>query len=167
MTPIDTFILPTLIIGIAATVLMDLWSLLLKRAFSVPSLDYALVGRWIGHMGRGQFHHSAIGKASPIAGERALGWIAHYLIGIGFAALLLTLAGAQWLARPEPLAALAFGLVTVGVPFLVMQPALGLGIAAARTPNPRKARLKSLATHGVFGFGLYLGALLSSALSAG
>ncbi|MBE1043307.1 DUF2938 family protein, partial [Escherichia coli] len=25
---------------------MDLWALLLKRRFDIPSLDYALVGRW-------------------------------------------------------------------------------------------------------------------------
>lgn len=162
MTPIATFAFATLTIGITATLLMDLWSLLLKRVFAVPSLDYALVGRWIGHMRHGQFHHAAIGKAPPLAGERALGWLAHYLIGIAFAAILLVLVGPAWLSQPTPLPALLFGLVTLGMPFLIMQPALGLGFAAARAPNPRKARLKSLATHLVFGLGLYLGALLDT-----
>jgi hypothetical protein len=32
---------------------------------------------------------------------------------------------------------------------------LGLGMAASRTPNPLRARLKSLMTHIVFGVGLY------------
>jgi hypothetical protein len=41
-----------------------------------------------------------------------------------------------------------------------MQPAFGLGVAASKTPNPNKARLKSLVTHSVFGVGLYIWAVL-------
>jgi hypothetical protein len=44
-------------------------------------------------------------------------------------------------------------------PFFIMQPSLGLGIAASRTPKPMQARLKSLVTHTVFGVGLYVCAL--------
>jgi hypothetical protein len=51
--------------------------------------------------------------------------------------------------------ALTVGLLTVAAPFLVMQPAMGAGLAARRTPNPNMSRLRSLATHGVFGAGLY------------
>jgi hypothetical protein len=46
-------------------------------------------------------------------------------------------------------------------PLFIMQPALGLGIAASNTPKPWQARLKSLATHTVFGIGLYLCALVT------
>lgn len=56
--------------------------------------------------------------------------------------------------RITPSALLA-GLVTVAVPWLVMQPGFGMGIAASRTPNPTAARLRSLVTHLVFGLGLY------------
>ena len=38
-----------------------------------------------------------------------------------------------------------------------MQPGMGAGIAASRTPAPNKARLQSLLNHGVFGVGLYIG----------
>jgi hypothetical protein len=41
-----------------------------------------------------------------------------------------------------------------------MQPSFGLGVAASKTPNPNRARLKSLMTHTVFGVGLYIWALL-------
>ena len=58
--------------------------------------------------------------------------------------------------RVSELAALAFGIVTVLVPFLTLQPALGLGIASANAPHPWKARLRSLATHAVFGAGLWV-----------
>ncbi|WP_447750283.1 DUF2938 domain-containing protein [Pseudomonas nicosulfuronedens] len=157
--PLST-LLCTLAIGIGATLLMDAWTVLRQRLLGVPALDYALVGRWVGHMPRGRFHHAAIGKAAPIAGERPLGWMIHYLTGIVFALALVALTGGNWLCRPTLLPALLFGVVTVAMPFLLMQPALGLGIAAANTANPPKARLHSLITHAIFGCGLYLAARL-------
>ncbi len=64
------------------------------------------------------------------------------------------------MARPTLWPALLYGIATVVFPFFVMQPALGLGVAGSRTPNPLQARAKSLATHTVFGGGLYVCALL-------
>ncbi|TIP86738.1 MAG: DUF2938 domain-containing protein, partial [Mesorhizobium sp.] len=43
------FVVRAAAIGAGATAMMDLWGLFLKRAFAIPSLDYAWVGRWIGH----------------------------------------------------------------------------------------------------------------------
>ena len=51
--------------------------------------------------------------------------------------------------------ALIVGIGTVAAPFLLMQPGMGLGIAASRTPGPRAARLRSLLAHAIFGVGLY------------
>ena len=65
----------------------------------------------------------------------------------------------DWLAQPTVLPAVLYGLATVVFPFFIMQPSLGLGVAASRTPHPAQARLKSIATHTVFGFGLYVCAL--------
>jgi Protein of unknown function (DUF2938) len=52
------------------------------------------------------------------------------------------------------------GLATVAIPFFVMQPAFGLGAAASKAPNPIQVRLRSLMNHAVFGFGLYISALV-------
>ncbi|MDH6590924.1 hypothetical protein M2165_000813 [Variovorax sp. TBS-050B] len=150
-----------LLIGAGATLVMDGWTLARKRLFGRPSLDYALVGRWVGHMTRGRFMHDPIAASAPVRGERALGWAVHYATGIGFAAVLLALAGPGWARSPTLWPALALGIGSVAVPFLVMQPALGAGIAARRTPRPAAARLQSLATHGVFGLGLYAAAWLT------
>jgi hypothetical protein len=153
-----------LFIGIGATVLMDLWSLLLLRFFQIPSMSFCLVGRWFCHMRFGIFRHQSIGKAAAQPAECLIGWFSHYLIGIAFA-LLLTLPNAGlWLQKPEPGLALLVGVGTVVLPFLLMQPALGLGIAAAKTATPYKARLKSLMTHSVFGLGLYLSGCIFSML---
>lgn len=140
-------------VGAGAAALMDLGLWLQRR------LDFGPVGRWVGHLAQGRFAHDAIAKATPVRGERALGWAVHYATAIAFAALLVALAGPGWLAAPSLGPALAVGIGTVVVPLLVMQPAMGAGIASRRTATPWRNRLRSLLNHAVFGAGLYLAAL--------
>lgn len=144
-----------LLIGAGATVAMDLWAMVRKRLLGLPSLDYALVGRWLVHITRGRLRHDPIGASPPVRHERAIGWIAHYLTGVAFAAVLLAGWGIGWARNPTLAPALIVGLGSVAAPFLLMQPAMGAGIAASRTPRPGAARIQSLLTHGVFGLGLY------------
>jgi hypothetical protein len=146
-------------VGLGATLFMDLWALFLKRAFKVPSANYCLVGRWVRHMPEGTFVHASIVNASQKRFECAAGWIAHYVIGIAYALLFIVLVSEGWLDGPTVLPALLFGIVTVIAPFLVMQPAIGLGVAASRTPNPMPARFRSLMAHAIFGLGLYISAV--------
>jgi hypothetical protein len=146
--------------GVGATALIDLWSLLRAAWFGVPAPDYGLVGRWIGHMPRGRLRHAAIKAAAPVPREGLLGWSAHYAIGIGYAALLPLLAGPGWFAQPRLLPALVVGVGTVLAPFLLMQPGMGAGFFASRTPHPWRARFHSLVMHALFGLGLYLSAIL-------
>lgn len=149
----------TVLAGAGATTTMDLWGLLRRRIFGIPLPDYGMVGRWLGHMPRGRFRHDRIAVAAPVAGERVVGWIAHYATGIAFAALLPATLGQAWLRAPTLPPALAVGVATVLAPFLLMQPGMGAGLAARRTPRPGAARLQSLLTHAVFGLGLYLAAV--------
>jgi hypothetical protein len=155
----DTAI-PLIVTGAGATLVMDLGSLIRRRLFATPLPNYALVGRWIAHSARGRFRHAAISTSPPIRHELIIGWVTHYAVGIAFAGLLGRIAGSPWFERPTLAPALATGIVTVLVPFLVMQPAMGSGFAAARTPRPNAARLQSLLTHTLFGAGLYLAAQL-------
>lgn len=148
----------TLLIGVGATAVMDLWSLARKPLLGIAPPDYALVGRWIAHMTQGRFRHDSIAASAPVGGERTIGWTAHYLTGIAFAALLIAIWGPAWIQQPTLGPALAVGIGTVAAPFLVMQPGMGAGIAASRTPRPTSARLQSLITHGIFGLGLYAAA---------
>jgi hypothetical protein len=146
-------------IGIGASLVMDLWNLFLKRMVGIPSLNYCLLGRWLRHMPGGTFRHASIAAAPQKPFECTVGWIAHYTIGVVFALVFVVFASGDWLARPTLLPALLYGIGTIVFPFFIMQPAFGLGIAASRTPKPTQARLKSLATHTVFGVGLYVCAL--------
>ena len=149
------YLISTVLIGAGATAVTDIWGIARKHWLGVAMPDYDLVGRWLAHMPRGRFRHHSIKASPPMDGERLIGWTAHYLIGIGFAAILTGLWGNAWIAHPTIVPALIVGTVTVAAPFLVMQPGMGAGIAASRTPDPVAARLQSLITHGVFGLGLY------------
>jgi hypothetical protein len=146
-------------IGAGATALMDVWVVLRRKLFGVPVANYGLVGRWLAYLPRGRFFHDPIAATSPVRGEEAMGWIAHYLIGMAFAVLLLTMVGLDWVRQPRLFPALLIGVGTVVAPYFILQPAMGLGIAARRAPNPAMARLHSLVAHVVFGLGLYLTAL--------
>jgi len=145
----------TVLIGIGATAVMDVWGLARKPLLGVAPPNYALVGRWIGHMAHGRFHHTSIAASSPISGEQILGWASHYLTGIAFAAILVGIWGLPWIQDPTIGPALAVGIGTVAAPFFLMQPGMGAGIAGSRTKSPASVRLQSLLTHSIFGLGLY------------
>lgn len=151
------------LIGAGATLVMDGWLWLLRR-LGVPTLNFALIGRWVGHLPRGRLRHAPIGAAAAVPGELALGWLTHYGTGIVFAALLVGLQGLGWARQPTLGPALAWGAATVLVPLFVMQPAMGAGIASSKTPTPLKNCLRSVANHLVFGLGLYLSAAVLSRL---
>jgi hypothetical protein len=151
-------------IGVLATACLDAWLLLLNR-LGVPTLNFAMIGRWVGHWRQGVFLHGAIAKAAPVQRELALGWIFHYATGIAFAALLVAVTGIEWTRSPMPGPAIVLGVLTVAAPWLVMQPAMGAGMASSRTPSPGKNRARSLANHFVFGLGLYGAALFVAWIS--
>lgn len=146
-------------IGIGATALMDL-GLALQKRLGVRTLDFALIGRWAGHLLRGRFTHAAIAQAAPIRGERAWGWLTHYAVGIGFAGALVGIEGPGWARSPSLWPAVAVGIGTLVLPLFVMQPAMGAGMASSRTPTPVKNCVRSLANHTVFGLGLYFSAVV-------
>jgi hypothetical protein len=146
--------------GLGATVVMDAWGVVRKPLLGVPAADYSMVGRWVGHMTHGTFRHDRIAAAAPIPGERVIGWTVHYATGIVFAAGLVWIVGFDWLQRPTLAPALGFGIATVAAPFLLMQPGMGAGVAASRTPKPWSARLQSLITHAIFGVGLWVASWL-------
>ncbi|WP_257388873.1 DUF2938 domain-containing protein [Tahibacter caeni] len=151
-------------LGVAATVFIDAWALLRRRLFGIPALDYALVGRWLAHLPRGRFRHASIAAADAVRGEGLIGWTAHYLIGVAFAAALLVVAGAGWLSDPTLAPALLVGLASAAAPFLLLQPGFGAGVAASRTPRPWRVRAQTVLTHTLFGVGLYLAALAAKRL---
>ena len=164
MNTLALSLISAILIGLGATLTFDLWALFLKQAFQITPSNICLVGRWLRYMPAGTFTHAKIGSTPPKSKECTVGWIAHYTIGITFAITFVAFVGNTWLRQPTLLPALIFGVVTVLAPFTIMQPAFGLGFAAAKTPNPTQARVRSLLNHTAFGVGLYLFAWLANGL---
>ncbi|MBP6344781.1 MAG: DUF2938 domain-containing protein [Neisseriaceae bacterium] len=160
LTFLSSYGFTIVLLGLGATLFMDVWAWLQQRLLRAPSLSYALVGRWLGHMSHGQLRHHPIMAAAPIKHEHALGWLCHYAIGVLFSGLHLAFFGPAWLDQPTLWPALVSGLLSLAAPFFILQPCFGFGFAAAKTPKPWLARLKSTVAHTVFGLGLYLTAWL-------
>ncbi|TGL13326.1 DUF2938 domain-containing protein [Leptospira meyeri] len=151
-------------VGIGATMAMDVWRLFLQKTVGVSSLDLGLLGRWVGYLFRGKFFHTSIGKTEAIPNETELGWASHYAIGILFSFLLPIIWGEGWLKNPTIVPAFLVGVGTVVAPWFLMQPAMGIGIAASKTPKPYQVRLRNIAIHTVYGLGLYGSAFLTNVL---
>ncbi|WP_195819650.1 DUF2938 domain-containing protein [Roseobacter sp. MH60115] len=156
----DSIVMNGVVMGVVATVAMDVWAQLLRALAGVPAPNWAMVGRWVAHMPRGQLVHDDIGAAAPVPGELAIGWLFHYAVGIVYGVALAVIMGPAWLATPTFIPAWIFAVLTVGFGWFVLHPGMGLGWAASKTPNPWRARGLGLAAHTVFGVGLWLGALL-------
>ena len=150
----DVFLKATLV-GVGGTIVLDLYALMMSRVLDVPATNWAMVGRWFGNMVHGQFVQVAMSEAAPVKGELAIGWMAHYAIGIGYGLLLLGLWGKVWLERPTLLPPMILAWVLLVVPYLAMMPGMGMGIAGSRTPKPNITRVKSVMGHSVFGLGMY------------
>jgi hypothetical protein len=151
------------VVGIIATLATDLW-LWLLQIFGVRAVNWAPVGRWVAWMPRGVFVHRPIAATPSIRGELAIGWGFHYVVGIAYAAIYLAIARLVLASGPTLISALVFAIALLVVPWFVMQPALGLGFFAARTPRPRVTRIINVSGHAAFGAGLYLGAISTSFL---
>ena len=155
-------IVNSVVIGVGATIAMDLLAIILQQLMGIAPLNYALVGRWLAYIGKGVFRHDNIATAKPVTAELIVGWAAHYLIGVVFAAALIMFIGNEWISVPSVIPAIVFGILTVGFPFFIMQPGMCFGIAASKAPKPNVARFRSLLTHFIFGLGLYFAATLNS-----
>ncbi|MBH5297132.1 DUF2938 family protein [Corynebacterium ulcerans] len=149
----------SILIGGAATGFMDIASEVVRQTTGVPPLNLNFVGRWIGSMKNGKFAHESITNTDPIENEYVIGLSAHYLIGIAFAgATDLVLRG--WADNPKLAPSVLAGVSTTVAPWLLMQPAFGLGFFATKTPQPMVSAYRSLRAHTFYGIGLYIGAKL-------
>lgn len=149
------FLLRSLVVGIGGTAAMDIWAILLNKLFGLPLPNWGMIGRWFAHIPKGTITHKDITKAAPVSNENAIGWLAHYAIGVLYAGVLIAITGPVWSASPTFLPALIIGLVTVGAGWFILQPGMGAGWAASLKPNPWRIRMLNVAAHIAFALGLY------------
>ena len=146
---------PGLLIGIGGTIAMDIWGWLQSRYAGAAAANWAMPGRWFGHLMRGRVFHDDIAQAEPVGRELALGWAFHYAVGALYGVTFLMIVGPVWLIQPEFLSAWIFALITITAGWFLLQPGMGLGWAASKTPNPWATRGKGLMAHTVFGLGMW------------
>lgn len=153
-------ILDVLIVGIAATLTLDLAQQVMRLVFGWPATNWGIIGRWAAWLPKGRFVHKDIGKTPPVENEQILGWAVHYGVGIAYGAIYLFLVTVILGTGPGFVPAMAFGLLSVSVTWFMMEPILGAGPMASNTPKPMIARLHDLGSHCGFGVGLFWGGLL-------
>src|SRR5215471_19656315 len=100
------------VIGIFATVSMDVLSVTALKLGLIAFLPPRLTGRWFASMARGQFLHTDIAQVPPIGHEMAIAVPMHYAVGITLALAYLLASSALGLSPRNPAAALAFALCT-------------------------------------------------------
>ncbi|ENV34637.1 MULTISPECIES: DUF2938 domain-containing protein [Acinetobacter] len=156
--------LKIILIGVGATIILDLWALFLNKFFRIPITNWAMVGRWLGHIPKGELVQKQLNKAPSLDYELGLGWLAHYLIGISYILVLIAFEGKAWLSQPTVFPPLVISWFLLIAPFFIMMPCMGAGVAGANTPSPIKTRLISIAGHTVFGLGIYGSAVILNLL---
>ena len=143
------------IVGLGACAILDLWSLLVSLYLRTPKPDFTMMGRWLLHHFQGRFAHESIAASPALPQERPAGWAFHYAVGWLFAVVTMWIGGPQWAQSPTLWPAMLVGWVTVGLGWFWLQPAMGLGFAGAKTPNPARVRLLGLLGHTVFGLAMF------------
>ncbi|MEM8744557.1 MAG: DUF2938 family protein [Pseudomonadota bacterium] len=149
-----------LIVGIAATLTLDIVQQLMRLIMKWPISNWAIIGRWAAYLPEGRFVHKTIGKTPPVKHELALGWLVHYGVGIAYGAIYLFLVYAVFGTGPGFVPAMLFGILSVSVTWFMMEPILGAGNMGANTPDPTATRIQDFGSHFGFGLGLYFGGLL-------
>ena len=144
-----------ILIGLIATVIMDLWNLVLYFTFGI-SLDWSLMGRWIGNIFQGNFFLYGLKNAPAIKNEALIGWLVHYTIGTVYGICFLLFCYKVIHRRPGFIYALIVALVFMVMPFLVYQPAVGMGYFSSHASDPNFVRMITVSLHLSFGVGLYI-----------
>jgi len=156
------FVFKALSIGIFSTVIIDIWASFSNKILKFPRTNWAMVGRWLGHIPSGKLSHSSIASVPEIKHENVLGWVFHYFIGITYAFIYIIFVLLALGGQPSLLSAWVFGLVTILSPWFIMQPSLGMGLCASKAPKPNMVRLQNFAIHSIFGLALYYGWYLNA-----
>ena len=155
-------VIRAVVAGIFATIAIDIWATFSNKILKLPRTNWAMVGRWIGHIPSGKFVHHPIGSSLPIKNELFMGWVFHYLIGMTYAAIYVVYVFLVLDRAPTLVSAVVFGLITILSPWFLMQPRLGLGICAAKATQPNMVRLQNFIIHSIFGVALYYGWVFTS-----
>ena len=143
-----------MLIGVLSTLSMDLLTGVAVRLRLVAPLPTNLVGRWFASLARVQPFHTDIARAARVNYELLIALLGHYAIGTMLATLFVWATGAVGWTRSLGVA-LAFGVGTSVLPWLLMFPAMGYGFFGLHGPDGTRLFVSSLVSHALFGLGLW------------
>lgn len=155
--PMSNLLIFAVIVGGGATLIGDLWGVVLKRVFGVARPNWGMAGRWLKGLPEGRLKRDTSDSRTPSQAEHALGWAFHYAVGIVFAALLPLIWGMGYMQAPSlgPALVIGLGLATFCGTCIFM-PAMGAGLAGAALPNRQAVIGRLLLSHLIFGLSLWL-----------
>ncbi|MXN20633.1 DUF2938 family protein [Pseudooceanicola sp. GBMRC 2024] len=150
-----------LIVGIGATVALDLWAVVMARIGWMPGTHWPAVGRWLLGLRAGRLVLEGTDSRPYSLAEAVLGWLFHYLIGLGYAAAFPLIWGTGFLSAPTVFPVVLIGIVVSSLAgLMILMPAMGGGLFARRLPGAGGVILYVLIAHAVFALAQYLLALL-------
>jgi hypothetical protein len=144
-----------IVVGVAATVTMDVLGALARRLGLAVGAKGAWVGRWYLGIAHGRFVHSDITSAPKLAGEQRAALIGHYVIGIVLAVFYVVGASSLGFSLGSFPVALGYGLATCVFPWFLVFPALGFGAFGCKGPKELRLFTASVLNHSFYGVGLW------------
>jgi hypothetical protein len=148
-------------VGCLSVAVLDLWQRLAHRLGGLPPTNWAVVGRWLLMLLRqGILFNPGLAQAPSLPRERLIGWVFHYVIGVVYVWVYVTLWQPNW-GLDNPLTdGLLFGAISTVVPRFFFIPATGAGLFGSRTPRPVFVSLSALVVHAIFGSAIGLFSVL-------
>jgi hypothetical protein len=150
-------LLEVVLMGVVATLFMDMLSVLLGKLKIIHQLiGSELVGRWTLYTLRGKFVHKDIQKTPALNHEKSAAFLSHYLIGIVLAGIYLLLELNVPTIRHQLWMPLIFGIATVLLPWCWLYPSIGIGFLASKVEKKSPYIITSFVNHTNFGLGLLI-----------
>lgn len=148
-------LLAAVLIGVAATITMDVLAIASQKLGLATGAKGQWVGRWYLGIARGRFLHADIASAPEQPGEMRAALVGHYIIGGTLAVLYVF--GTEWVGVSPTsfLVAVGYGLGTCIFPWFLVFPALGFGACGRRGPRELKMLRASILNHLGYGLGLW------------
>ena len=143
-----------ILLGIIATLVMDVAGALLRAAGITSGTPPELIGKWIHSVFKGNIMVDDIRTSSGEQVSLGRFLVYHYIIGIILASffyvlvLLLKIEHIVWWLP------LLYGLATTLIPAFLMFPAMGFGILGLRGPEEYLLLRTAILNHLFFGIGL-------------
>jgi hypothetical protein len=154
----DRLLILGTLLGIVATLVMDLSNKWLAGTGFIGKSDPRFLGRVFYQWAHGRFVHSSPAAIPQISREYLYGTVGHYAIGAVLATAYLLISRALWGNVEWRLPAVGYGVATSVFAWFLLFPSVGFGLFGTKAPPKIQVFRTSFVNHVWFGVGLSLGA---------